>query len=365
MCYNTHKEVSGVLNKLPPETNFDTVKILKQLANTNRALGELKGYADTIPNKHILINAINLNEAKDSSEIEHVITTHDDLYKALSYEKVATPEAKEVVSYRTALWHGYKLVKEKGFISTNMVVEIQGIIEKNKAGIRKLPGTALMNASTGEVIYTPPQSEQEVRAYLSNLELYINDDSDFVDPLIKLAIIHYQFEAIHPFYDGNGRTGRILNVLYLILKELLDSPILYLSKYILNNKTSYYKLLKYLQNNPDDFEEWVLFILAGIEETSIETLKLIKSIISEMEQYSEDLRIKLPNLYSKELLELLFYEFYTKRIFIEKGMGVTRKTAAKYLSLLEENGFLSSQKIGRERIYCNERLFRVVKDSGK
>lgn len=352
-----------MLNKLPPKTNFDTVKILKQLANTNRALAELKGYADTIPNKHILINAVNLNEAKDSSEIEQIITTHDDLYKALSYENVATTAAKEVVNYRTALWRGYELVKQKEIITTNMLIEIQGIIEKNKAGVRKLPGTALMNTTTGKVVYTPPQSEQEIRDYLTNLEIYINNDSDGVDPLIKLAVIHYQFEAIHPFYDGNGRTGRILNVLYLVLKGLLDSPILYLSKYILNNKTSYYKLLNYLGNNPNDFEEWVVFILAGIEETSIETFKLIKSIINEMERYSDELRTKLPNLYSKELLELLFYEFYTKRIYIEKGLRVTRKTAAKYLSLLEENGFLTSQKIGRERIYCNQRLFSIVKNS--
>jgi Fic family protein len=354
-----------MLKKLPPDVNFDTVSILKQLASTNRALAELKGYADTIPNKHILINAINLNEAKDSSEIEQIITTHDDLYKALTYEKAATPAAKEVVNYRSALWHGYELVKKRGILTTNMLVEIQEYIEQNNGGIRKLPGTELRNAQTGEVVYTPPQSEREVRDYLSNLEVYINDDSDGVDPLVKLAVIHYQFEAIHPFYDGNGRTGRILNVLYLVLKELLDSPILYLSKYILENKTSYYKLLRGLQDNPDDYEGWVLFILVGIEKTSIETLKLVKSIIAEMDSYSEKLKGKLPSLYSKELLELLFFEFYTKIQYIEEGLRVSRKTAQNYLKMLEENGFLSSQKIGRERIYCNDRLFRVVQESGK
>ncbi|MEQ8199113.1 MAG: Fic family protein, partial [Clostridiaceae bacterium] len=262
-------------------------------------------------------------------------------------------------------WHGYESVKKRGILTTNMLVEIQELIEENKGGIRKLPGTELRNAITGEVIYTPPQSEQEVREYLSNLELYINDDNDDIDPLIKLAVIHYQFEAIHPFYDGNGRTGRILNVLYLVLKELLDSPILYLSKYILENKPLYYKLLKGLQDNPEDYEEWILFILTGIEKTSKETLKLIKSIIDEMNTYSERLKSKLPSLYSKELIELLFFEFYTKIQYIEHGMRVTRKTAQSYLKQLEENGFLSSQKIGRERIYCNERLFGVVKESGK
>lgn len=354
-----------MLKKLPPNINFDTVKILKQLANTNRALSELKGYADTIPNKHILINAINLNEAKDSSEIEQIITTHDDLYKALTYEKVATSAAREVVNYRTALWQGYEMIKEKGILTVNMLVEIQRIIEGNKGGIRRLPGTELRNSITGKVIYTPPQSEQEIRDYLLNLEIYINNDEDGVDPLIKLAVIHYQFEAIHPFYDGNGRTGRILNVLYLVLKELLDSPILYLSKYILENKASYYKLLKGLQENPDDYEEWVLFILSGVEETSIKTLKLVKSIIEEMNSYSEELKKRLPSLYTKELLERLFFEFYTKTQYIEEGLRVTRKTAVGYLKQLEANGFLSSQKIGRERIYCNDRLFKVVKESNR
>lgn len=287
------------------------------------------------------------------------------LLAPLTHENAATPAAKEVVNYRSALWHGYELVKKRGILTTNMLVEIQELIEKNKGGIRKLPGTELRNAQTGDVIYTPPQSEQEVREYLSNLELYINDDNDDIDPLIKLAVIHYQFEAIHPFYDGNGRTGRILNVLYLVLKELLDSPILYLSKYILENKSSYYKLLKGLQDNPDDYEEWILFILHGIEKTSTETLKIVKSIIDEMDGYSEMLKKKLPSLYSKELLELLFFEFYTKIQYIEEGLRVSRKTAQGYLKQLEENGFLSSQKIGREKIYCNDRLFRVVKESSR
>ncbi len=354
-----------MLNKLPPNVNFDTVKILKQLASTNRALAEFKGYADTIPNKLILINAINLNEAKDSSEIEQIITNHDELYKALTYEKAATPAAKEVVNYRAALWHGYKLVNERGILTTNMLIEIQELIEQNKAGIRKLPGTALKNALTGEVVYTTPQSQQEVIEYLSNLEIYINNNDDGIDPLIKLAVIHYQFEAIHPFYDGNGRTGRILNVLYLVLNGLLNSPILYLSRYILENKSSYYNLLKGLQNSPDDYENWVLFILIGIEETSIQTFKLVKAIVKEIDSYSEDLMKKLPSLYSKELIELLFFEFYTKTQYIESGMRVTRKTAVNYLKQLEQNGFLSSQKIGRERIYCNDRLFNVVKGSNK
>ena len=204
------------LPMLPPNAELETKAVLKQLARANRALGELKGYADTIPNKHILINAVMINEAKDSSAIENIITTHDDLYKAMSDASGASPAAKEVVSYRTALWQGYELVKAREMFTTNMIVEIQGIIEKNRAGIRKLPGTVLRNERTGETVYTPPAGEAEIRELLSNLEKYINEDYNDVDPLIKLAVIHYQFESIHPFYDGNGRTGRIINVLYLL-----------------------------------------------------------------------------------------------------------------------------------------------------
>ena len=230
------------LKMLPPQDNFRTVRILEQLARTNRALAELKGYARTIPNQHILINAITINEAKDSSEIENIVTTHDEIYKAMTQSNYKNESAKEVVDYRSAIWRGYNLVKEKEIITTNILVEIQSIIEHNNAGIRKIPGTVLKNSKTGEVVYTPPETEKEVREYLKNLEEYINTD-DMIDPLIKLAIIHYQFESIHPFHDGNGRTGRILNVLYLVLQQKLSLPILYLSKYINSTKEEYYKCL--------------------------------------------------------------------------------------------------------------------------
>lgn len=246
------------LKMLPPEDNFRTVRILEQLARTNRALAELKGYARTIPNQHILINAITINEAKDSSEIENIVTTHDEIYKAMTQSNYKNESAKEVVDYRSAIWRGYNLVKEKEIITTNILVEIQSIIEHNNAGIRKIPGTVLKNSKTGEIVYTPPETEKEVREYLKNLEEYINTD-DMIDPLIKLAIIHYQFESIHPFYDGNGRTGRILNILYLVLKDLLDSPILYLSRYINDNKQTYYKLFKEVRET-NNFEEWIIYI---------------------------------------------------------------------------------------------------------
>lgn len=349
------------LPMLPPNVELETKAVLKQLARANRALAELKGYADTIPNKHILINAVTINEAKDSSAIENIITTHDDLYKAMSNASGASSAAKEVVTYRTALWNGYELVRADKLLTTNMIVGIQEIVEKNRADIRRLPGTVLRNERTGQTVYTPPEGEAEIKELLSNLEKYINEDCEDIDPLIKLAVIHYQFESIHPFYDGNGRTGRIINVLYLVLKELLDSPILYLSSYIIRNKAAYYRLLQEVRTH-ENWEGWIIYILKGIEETAEETLRLVKKINDEVEGMSSEIKKKLPKIYSKELIELLFYEFYTKIVYIEKGLSVTRKTAASYLSSLEREGLLTSEKIGKERIYQNKRLYDLVKN---
>lgn len=348
------------LPMLPPNIELENKEVLKQLAKANRSLAELKGYSDTIPNKNILINAVTIKEAKDSSEIENIITTHDDLYKAISNASGASAEAKEVVNYRTALLKGYELVKNRNMLTTNMIIEIQSIIENNNAGIRKLPGTVLRNERTVDTIYTPPAGEDEIIELLNNLEKYINYDYSDLDPLIKLAVIHYQFESIHPFYHGNGRTGRIINVLYLVLKKLLDSPILYLSSYIIRNKAGYYKLLQEVRTH-DNWEGWIIYILKGIEETAEETLSLIKRINKEVESMSAEIKERLPKLYSKELIELLFYEFYTKIVYIENGLSVTRKTAANYLSTLEEEGFLTSERIGKERIYQNKRLYDLVK----
>lgn len=348
------------LSMLPPEAELETKAVLKQLSNTSRALAELKGYSDTIPNKNILINAVLINEAKDSSAIENIVTTHDELYQAMTSKAYRNSSAKEVENYRNAIWHGYELVKKDQILTTNRIIDIQKRIENNEAGIRKVPGTVLMNDSTGEVIYTPPSGEREILELMANLEKYINEDYDNVDPLVKLAIIHYQFESIHPFYDGNGRTGRIINVLYLVLKGLLDSPILYLSKYIINNKSAYYRLLQEIRTR-GSFEEWILYILAGIEETAEESLKIIKGINREIELMTQEIKAALPKIYTKELIELIFFEFYTKSQHLEKGLGVTRKTAAGYLTELEKNGFLVSEKIGKERIYQNKRLYDLIK----
>lgn len=350
----------NMLKALPPEADIETKKILKQLAKTNRSLAELKGFSDTIPNKNILINAILINEAKDSSEIENIVTTHDEIYRAMSLDSFRDSAAKEVVSYRAALWHGYNLVLKNKSITTNMIVEIQSIVEGNSAGIRRLPGTVLRNDRTGEVVYTPPSSEVEIRRLLGNLEDYMNEDDMQIDPLIKLAVIHYQFESIHPFYDGNGRTGRIINMLYLVLKNLIESPILYLSKYIINNKLEYYNLLQEVRTE-GNWEDWIIYVLKGVEETSRETLEMARRINQEVQLMTNEIKEKLPKLYSKELIDLLFFEFYTKTRFIQEGLSVTRKTAASYLNTLEKEGILVSEKIGKERIYQNKRLFDIVR----
>ncbi len=350
----------SMLKALPPEADIETKKILKQLAKANRSLAELKGFSDTIPNKNILINAILINEAKDSSEIENIVTTHDEIYRAMSLDSFGNSAAKEVVSYRAALRHGYNLILKNKSITTNMIVEIQSIVEGNSAGIRRLPGTVLRNDKTGEVVYTPPSSEVEIRRLLGNLEDYMNEDDMQIDPLIKLAVIHYQFESIHPFYDGNGRTGRIINMLYLVLKNLIESPILYLSKYIINNKLEYYNLLQEVRTE-ENWEDWIIYVLKGVEETSRETLEMARRINHEVQLMTNEIKEKLPKLYSKELIDLLFFEFYTKTRFIQEGLSVTRKTAASYLNTLEKEGILVSEKIGKERIYQNKRLFDIVR----
>ena len=347
--------------KLLPFNEYDlkTPKILETLNEASRSLAELKGFANSIPNQHILINAITINEAKDSSAIENIVTTHDSIYKVLTESGFKEDAAKEVVDYRSAIWRGYEIIKEKEFISTNVLVELHAMIEPNKTGIRKTPGTKLVNSKTGEIIYTPPQSESEIRDLLKNLEDYINTE-DETDPLIKMALIHYQFESIHPFYDGNGRTGRILNVLYLVLNKLLDSSILYLSNYINKNKDEYYRLFTEFREN-NNYEDWIIYILKGIEETSKNTIELIRKIQEEMESYKNEFMEKLPKIYSDELLDSLFFEVYTRINYIEDRCGVTRQTAATYLNQLVDVGLLEYEKVGRESIYKNTRLIDLLR----
>ncbi len=357
---NTLQKRDRMLKKLPIEKDIETKKVLKKLASAHRALAELKGIVSTIPNENILINTLGLQEAKDSSAIENIITTHDDIYKAdLNLQGFNSLNTKEVQNYISALKKGFALISKKKILTNNDIIEIQSELEKNRAGFRKLPGTALKNTTTGETVYTPPQEYSEILDLMTNLEQFINDDtiSDF-DHLVKMAIIHYQFESIHPFYDGNGRSGRIINVLYLVMKDLLNLPILYLSRYIILNKGNYYKLLQEIRET-DDWENWLLFMLDGIEQISKETIELIGKIRDLIFEYKNILRDNY-KFYSQDLLNNLFKHPYTKIEFIERELGVSRITAAKYLNELAKDGLLRKEKLGTGNYYINERLMDLL-----
>ncbi len=348
-----------VLNELPPQKDVETKAVLRQAAKAHRYLAELKGVSKTIPNQAILINTLPVLEAKDSSAIENIITTHDELYKeSLFGAYYSNASAKEVQNYSHALKTGYETIIKKGIFTNNQILDIQACIEQNRAGFRKLPGTELKNDRSGETVYTPPQNPMDIIRLMSNLEKYINDDSlSSVDLLIKMAIIHYQFESIHPFYDGNGRTGRIINILYLVYKGLLDIPVLYLSRFIIRNKSDYYRLLQKVRDT-DCWEEWICFMLKGIEETAQETIRLIADIRALMIDYKTRIRAEF-RFYSQDLLNNLFSHPYTKIEFIEKDLGIHRQTASKYLVELVNGGFLRLEKIGKHHFYINEPLFQI------
>jgi Fic family protein len=355
-----NQDENWILPELSPALDVETKTVLRSLPSAHAALAELKGIASTIPNQIILVNTLGLQEAKDSSAIENIITTHDDLYKSeLNLNGFTSPEAKEVQNYVSAMKKGFELVKKKRMITSNIIVEIQKELEGNNAGFRKLPGTTLKNASTGEIIYTPPQGIKDIERLMSNLEKFINDSAfcDF-DPIVKMAIIHYQFESIHPFYDGNGRTGRIINILYLIQEGLLTMPILYLSNYIIKNKANYYRLLQQIRDN-NSWEEWLLFMISGVKETSRETIDLI----AQMKELMQDYKIKLREnykFYSQELLNNLFKHPYTKIEFVVNDLKVSRITAATYLNKLADDGLLKKARIGTGNYYINEPLFKLL-----
>ena len=346
-------------NRLPIVKDIETKAILKKSILANSALAKLNGVSKIIPNSNILINSLALQEAKDSSEIENIITTHDELYKADLDIKNITNATKEVQNYKNALLKGYGLVKENKLLLKRYIVEIQKELEQNDAGVRKQSGTNLANAKTGEVIFTPPQKFEDIEKLLANLEQYINEPND-IDSLINMAIIHYQFETIHPFYDGNGRTGRIINILYLILNDLLDIPILYLSNYIIKHKADYYRLLQEVRTK-DNWEEWIMYMLDGVEQTSLETISLVNDISTLMNQTKQNIKDKLPKIYSKDLIEILFYHPYTKIDFLVDGLGLHRETASKYLKEIESIGILKSIKIGRGKYFINVELFDRLK----
>lgn len=348
------------LPPLPPDKELETIAVLKKCISANKALAELKGLGESIPNQSMLVNSLILQEAKSSSEVENIVTTNDALFRAFT---AATgqidPTTKEVLRYREAIWDGYSALQERPLLSTNLYIQIVQTIRKNQASIRTTPGTTISNPATGEVIYTPPEGEGLIRDKLKNLEKYIHAE-DEVDPLVKMAVIHYQFEAIHPFPDGNGRTGRILNILFMVLKDLLRLPVLYLSKHIIENKSDYYRLLRGIAEQ-GAWEQWILFMLDAVEQTADHTREKILAIRDLLEETLVYAREQLPNrVYSKELIELLFRQPYIKGKFLVDAGIAKRQAGADYLKNLERIGVLKMYKVGKENLYLNVKLYDLL-----
>ncbi|MEO7455746.1 MAG: Fic family protein [Gemmatimonadaceae bacterium] len=337
---------------------FDTVPILKATVSAGRCLAELKGVAASIPNQAILINTLALQEAKDSSAIENIITTHDELFRA---ERITdsglSAAAKEVRRYVQAMNHGFDAVRAKSLITNRIIRELQATIEGNSAGFRKLPGTVLKDAR-GRTVYTPPQDPSDVESLMRDLQRFINDNTFEADPLVKMAIIHHQFESIHPFYDGNGRTGRIINVLYLVQQGLLDIPVLYLSRHIVRSKRDYYRLLQNVRDT-GEWQEWILYMLRGVEDTAGETIATINDIQAALLDYKQRLRARC-KFYSQDLVNNLFQHPYTKIEFVVRDLSVSRLTATKYLEQLTADGFLAKHRHGRSSFYMNVGLVDVL-----
>lgn len=349
-----------IITPLEQLGDIETKAVLKATAKAHQALGELKGLAVTLPNQYLLLATLSLQEAKESSEIENIITTQDDLYRShYPSQQFTSNSAKEVHSYAKALEMGYETVKETGLLTNNTIIKIQRIIENNGAGFRKQGGTKLRNQKTQEVVYTPPQTPDEIIQLMSGLEAFINNEalSDY-DDLVKMALIHHQFESIHPFYDGNGRTGRIVNILFLSKQNLLGTPILYLSRYLNRNKTEYYELLQQVRDS-NDWEPWLLYMLKALQVTSQDTLATIKAIMALMQKHKQTIKMQLPKLYSHELINNLFIHPYTKVEFLVNELGVHRNTASKYLNQLVEIGVLTKHKLGKDNYYLNAELFNL------
>ena len=344
---------------LPPQAEIESTIILKETIAASRALAELRGAITNLPNPVLFIDTIQLQEAQASSAIENIVTTQDELFRSsVAEKKVLNPVIKEVLHYKDALWHGLEEMKKRPILTTNLFIKLVQIIKENSAGIRNVPGTQLKNPVTGKVVYTPPEGESVIREKLKNLEDFIHAE-DGIDPLVKMAVIHYQFEAIHPFFDGNGRTGRIILLLYLKWSGLLDLPALFLSKYIMENRNIYYQRLRAVTERKD-WQNWILFMLEMIEQTSRKDRDRIAQIEQLMDKMGAELQMHLPKVYSKDLIEVLFRLPYTKRQFLKNaGLG-NLKTVGNYLKELEQSGFLKSEQVGKEKLYLNHKLLEIL-----
>jgi len=343
--------------QLPDYSDLEVKPIWQALADAHRYLAELKGLCESLPNQAILLDTLSIQEAKDSSEIENIITTHDELY-AYDQSASSSPASKEVRNYIAGLNAGYLDVRSSSLIRLNTILRVQAEVERNNAGLRKLPGTVLRNQVTGEIVYEAPQDAFLVEKLMGDLVEFIHADDD-LDPILRMAIAHHQFESIHPFYDGNGRTGRILNLLILQREGLLDLPVLYLSRYITSSKKDYYRLLQSTRETKS-WVDWCVYIVKGVAVTAKNEIQLIKKLRDLMQQTKHRLRSTLPKIYSQELLNNLYRYPYTKVDFVEKDLGVSMITARKYLDILAANGFVEKRKIGRTNFYINHPLFDLL-----
>ena len=346
--------------QVPSADSLDVRALWQCLADAHRHLAELKGLCESLPNRGILLDTLSIQEAKDSSEIENIITTHDEIY---SYDQnnASTPAAKEVQNYITALRVGYEAVLGSGLIRLGTILDVQSSVEQNNAGLRKLPGTVLKNQTTGAVVYEPPQDALVIERLMGELVDFIHADEkvDRLDPLLRMAIAHHQFESIHPFYDGNGRTGRILNLLMLQREGLLDLPVLYLSRYITSTKSQYYQLLQSTRET-NQWLDWCIYMIRGVAVTAKSEIKLVKKLRTLIQTTKDRLRTEVPKIYSQELLNNLFRHPYTKIDFLEKDLNVSRVTAGKHLRTLAAKGVVEMKKIGRQHFYINRPLFDLL-----
>ncbi len=347
---------------LPPSGALETVAVMRALTRASRALAELKGKAAAIPNQGILIDTLALQEARASSAIENIVTTQDEVFRAdLFPAGPSSPAAKEVAQYREALRLGYhRLGSTQGLITNATLIAMFRLLKSRDDGFRSVPGTALIDEADRSLVYVPPQDRASIEGHMAALERFINDDALCdLDPLIKMALIHHQFESIHPFPDGNGRIGRILNVLYLTRAGLLDIPILYLSRHITRNKPAYYRLLQAVRDT-GAWEDWVLYMLDAVTGTAITTLMLVESIRTQMAEVKHRMREELPRLYSQDLLNNMFRHPYTRIAYVQRDLGLkARQTAAAYLEQLAARGFLEKHRTGRHSYYVNVKLFRL------
>jgi Fic family protein len=346
------------LPELPPMVELETRAVLKRCITARAALAELKQAAELIPNQTMLINTIPLLEAKDSSEIENIVTTTDLLFQyAQGGENQADAPTKEALRYRTALYSGFQSLQTRP-LCTATTVEICRTIKAADMDIRRVPGTQLANHRTGEVIYTPPEGEAKLRSLLANWEKFLHNETE-IDPLVRMAVGHYQFEAIHPFMDGNGRTGRVLNILFLIQQELLTLPILYLSRHIIANKTDYYRLLLNVTRE-QSWEPWLLYMLEAVEETARWTTAKIAAIRNLAEITAAHVKARLPKIYSRELVDVIFEQPYCRIGNIVDKQIAQRQAASRYLKELVSIGVLHEAQVGKEKLFIHPRLMQLL-----